>query len=337
VTNEERVRAALEKAFGEPFTEYQWSMITSLGYERTVLAKERTVEQVAEELRQLQAVVAARPDVAKKALEPDATIEAPVTWDQMERLVLGRVLAIKGAEGTRPAAVSGGAPERRYRGSQKRTRRRRQILTGVCLVLAAAVVAVALVNPWRETSTTAAPESPGAPASTPASASGGGWPAEAVFSHLTTTTSSTTTSSTTTTLAQTPDFVAHLSGAESTPPMDTLATGVLSLTLTPGGDALQYVFAVTNALDLTMAALCQGEPGVSGARIFTLRDDRPIPGVFSGVAVRGTLTADMLFGPLAGKTMADLVVLLEEGMIYVKAGTAANPWGEIRGQVGAVE
>jgi hypothetical protein len=127
--------------------------------------------------------------------------------------------------------------------------------------------------------------------------------------------------------------VAHLSGAESLPPVDTMATGVLSLTLTPGGDGLQYVLAVTYALDLTMAALCQGEPGVSGARIFTFRDDRPIQGLFSGLVVKGTLTADMLFGPLEGKTMADLVALIGEGMIYVKAGTAANPWGEIRGQV----
>lgn len=331
MTNEERVRAALDKAFGQPFTDYQWNMITSLGYERMVLAKERTVEQVAEELRQLKAVVVARPDVAKRVLEPDATVEAPITWDQMERLVLGRVLATAGVEGPGPAAASE-APERRYQGSQRRTRRRRQILTGVCLVLAAAVVVVVLVNPWRDGTPTPAPESPSPPASTPTAASGGGWPAEAIFSQLATTTSSTTT----TTVAPPPDFVAHLSGAESLPPVDTMATGVLSLTLTPGADAVQYVFAVTNALDLTMAALCQGEPGQSGARIFTLRGDRPIQGVFSGVVVKGTLTADMLFGPLEGKTIADLVALLEQGAIYVKAGTAANPWGEIRGQAEAV-
>lgn len=337
MTGEEQVRAALEKAFGQPFTDYQWSMITSLGYERTVLAKERTVEQVAEELRQLKAVAAMRPKAASKALEPDATVEATLSWDHMERLVLGRVLATGESGGQRPAAARGEPHERRYAGSQKRTRRRRQVLTVICLLLAAAVVAVALANPWAdEATTTTVPKSPDASTvpMTATSDSISGWPSR-IFAGLSTTT--TTSSTTTTTLLARPDFVANLSGAASVPPVDTIATGVLSLTLTPDGRVVQYVFAVTNALDLTMAAICQGEAGSGGERVFTLRDALPIKGVFSGLVVKGTITADMLLGPLQGKTMADFVALAREGLLYVKAGTAANPWGEIRGQIESVE
>jgi hypothetical protein len=194
---------------------------------------------------------------------------------------------------------------------------------------------VALVDPWAgAATTTTASESAGVSALLPGEESGSatGWPAR-ISAGLTTTTSSITTA---TTPAATPDFVAHLSGAESVPPVDTLATGVLSLTLAPDGNSVQYVLAVTNAFDLTMAALCQGEAGSNGARVFTLRNDLPVQGVFSGVVARGTITADMLFGPLEDKTMADFVALAKDGLLFVKAGTSANPWGEIRGQIEAV-
>lgn len=49
--------------------------------------------------------------------------------------------------------------------------------------------------------------------------------------------------------------------------------------------------------------------------------------------VRGILTNQDLVGPLAGRTIADLIREFERGNAYVNVHTNQNPGGEIRGQV----
>lgn len=48
---------------------------------------------------------------------------------------------------------------------------------------------------------------------------------------------------------------------------------------------------------------------------------------------RGEIDASDLVGPLAGKTLEDLVALLNSGGAYVNLHTAAFPGGELRAQV----
>ncbi len=156
-----------------------------------------------------------------------------------------------------------------------------------------------------------------------------------------TTTSSTTSSSTTTSIRATtttevdltPTFVAQLTGAEAVPAVTTDATGTLTMTVAEDGASVDYVFEVDNLSDLTVARVRVGAAGTSGDEILTLYPGPTIVGSFSGVVAEGSFTAAQLLGPLAGKTIADLVALLETGTVYLNVGTAANRNGELRGQL----
>ena len=56
-------------------------------------------------------------------------------------------------------------------------------------------------------------------------------------------------------------------------------------------------------------------------------------GKFSGLLAKGTITDKDLIGPLAGKTVADLVAMIKDGGAYVNVHTDKYPDGEIRGQI----
>jgi len=56
-------------------------------------------------------------------------------------------------------------------------------------------------------------------------------------------------------------------------------------------------------------------------------------GICGFADVSGTITAADLTGPLAGKTMGDLVAAIRAGNIYINFHTASFPAGEIRGQL----
>jgi len=56
-------------------------------------------------------------------------------------------------------------------------------------------------------------------------------------------------------------------------------------------------------------------------------------GICGFADISGTITAADLTGPLAGRTMSDLLAAIRAGNIYVNFHTAAFPAGEIRGQL----
>jgi hypothetical protein len=51
------------------------------------------------------------------------------------------------------------------------------------------------------------------------------------------------------------------------------------------------------------------------------------------VSETGSITADKLEGPMAGKQLSDLATAMNNGETYVNIHTEANPNGEIRGQI----
>jgi hypothetical protein len=55
--------------------------------------------------------------------------------------------------------------------------------------------------------------------------------------------------------------------------------------------------------------------------------------MFSGEIAKGTITEKDLIGPLAGKTVGDLVKMIKDGGAYVNVHTDKYPDGEIRGQI----
>jgi hypothetical protein len=153
----------------------------------------------------------------------------------------------------------------------------------------------------------------------------------------TTTTSSTTTTTTviptTTTVSNPRVFVADLSGSEQVPKVTSSASGHLTCTLLADGASLDFTLEVTNISGVTLARLRQGAAGTSGPVVATIYGGPTKSGIFTGELASGTLKAADLSGPLAGKTIADLVGLITTGQIYVNVGTTKNTNGEIRGQV----
>ncbi|HEX8425611.1 CHRD domain-containing protein [Hymenobacter sp.] len=115
---------------------------------------------------------------------------------------------------------------------------------------------------------------------------------------------------------------ARLDGAQEVPAVNTSALGVASFTLNVTRDTL-FVNATFNGLSgaITQAHLHNGRPGMTGP---------PIIDLFR--FVRGSQLRGFLTGP-NDLTPTRLRALLA-GQYYINIHTAANPNGEIRGQVG---
>jgi CHRD domain len=138
----------------------------------------------------------------------------------------------------------------------------------------------------------------------------------------------TTAVSTNSVYAQGPQkIVVNLSGSEEVPPVQTEATGVAEFI--PGEDSVAYSVNATNIQGVTAGHIHLGERGENGPVVVTLfKYDSPM----NEVSETGTITADKLEGPLAGKQLSDLAAAGANGTLYVNIHTEQNPNGEIRGQ-----
>jgi hypothetical protein len=67
------------------------------------------------------------------------------------------------------------------------------------------------------------------------------------------------------------------------------------------------------------------------ADLLTLQD--PPTGLVNGVLAEGKIKANDLKGPLAGKSLSDLVMAMETGLAYANIHTVEFPGGELRGQL----
>lgn len=128
-------------------------------------------------------------------------------------------------------------------------------------------------------------------------------------------------------------YTAQLSGANEVPAVDTRARGATILQLNADGTELKYRLIASNIDDVRMAHIHVGAAGVNGPVVAWLYGPSAESGAQNGVLATGTITAEDLVGPLAGRSLDDLVALLESGDAYVNVHTVAYPGGEIRGQV----
>ena len=134
-------------------------------------------------------------------------------------------------------------------------------------------------------------------------------------------------------MARPTTYTAHLSGAEEVPPVDTDATGQTVLRLNGDGTALQFRLIVANIDDVTQAHIHVGAEGVNGPVVAFLFGEVSGDGTSNGVLATGTITADDLMGPLAGRSLGALVAKLNSGTAYVNVHTVDHRGGEIRGQI----
>lgn len=129
-------------------------------------------------------------------------------------------------------------------------------------------------------------------------------------------------------------FKAVLSGKEVMPTaVDTKATGDMEIMLGKDGKELGYTLNIKDIENVTAAHIHAGKKGVEGPPVVGLFGGPKKDAKFSGVLAKGTITDKDLKGPLAGKTIADLVKMIKSGDAYVNVHTAAHPGGEVRGQL----
>lgn len=99
------------------------------------------------------------------------------------------------------------------------------------------------------------------------------------------------------------------------------------------GDSLGYLLSVNDISNVTAAHLHMGKPGTEGPVIAPLYVGAKRAGEFTGLLAEGTITSRDLRGPLAGKTLDDLISLIRSGDVYVNVHTDQHPAGEISGVV----
>ncbi len=128
-------------------------------------------------------------------------------------------------------------------------------------------------------------------------------------------------------------FTAKLSGKEETPAAMTKGGGEAIFKLSKDGKELTYELKVKGLENVAAAHIHAGKKGEEGGPVAGLFAGPKKEGKFSGVLAKGTITDKDLVGPLAGKTIGDLVAMIKEGGAYVNVHTAKYPNGEIRGQV----
>ncbi len=153
----------------------------------------------------------------------------------------------------------------------------------------------------------------------------------------------------------TTDFTATLSGKEVVPPVKTDGTGVANFEVSQS--SLNYQINVLNAGTITTVQIQSGAVGTNGDVLVTLFkskgndgklfDDFPklrdLSSKFSDISsttqrsssfsASGNVHASDLTGPLAGKTINDLVSAMQSGNTYVNVNTEEHPKGELRGQI----
>src|ERR687889_1264996 len=123
-------------------------------------------------------------------------------------------------------------------------------------------------------------------------------------------------------------FAATLSAQEEVPPTNSQATGMAEFTVM--GDNVQYTVNASNIQSVTAGHIHSGKQGENGPIVVTLfKNESPT----NEVSETGSITADKLEGPMAGKQLTDLVTAMTNGETYVNIHTEQNPNGEIRGQI----
>ena len=128
-------------------------------------------------------------------------------------------------------------------------------------------------------------------------------------------------------------FKATLAGKDEVPAVETKATGEAIFKLSKDGKEIFYTLKEKDIDNAKAAHIHAGKMGEEGAVLVGLFGGPKKEGMFSGVLAKGTIKDTNLVGPLAGKTIGDLVDMLKSGGAYVNVHTDKYPGGEIRGQV----
>jgi len=143
----------------------------------------------------------------------------------------------------------------------------------------------------------------------------------------------------------------HANGSMEVPVRDSQGQAQLILHLARDGDSLDYKLIASNIENVFMAHIHLAPPGMNGPIVVWLYPSTaPVPltpptgPIDPGPIAEGTITAANLVGPLAGRSLEDLVSALNNDSAYVNlhtndgvaptnTGPGDFPGGEIRGDI----
>ncbi len=128
-------------------------------------------------------------------------------------------------------------------------------------------------------------------------------------------------------------FKAKLTGKDEVPAVMTKGGGEAIFKLSKDGKELSYELKVKGLENIAASHIHMGKVGEEGAPVVGLFGGPKKEGRFSGVLAKGLISDKDLVGPLAGKTISDLVTMIKDGDAYVNVHTAKDPGGEIRGEI----
>jgi hypothetical protein len=120
---------------------------------------------------------------------------------------------------------------------------------------------------------------------------------------------------------------ADLNGGQEVPPVATGATGKGTVVISADGSTITYLVTYTGLSGAANAAhIHTGAVGVNGGVI--------LPLTAGASPMSGTLTSADFAASGSVTTFAQAVAAIQAGTTYINIHTAANPGGEIRGQIG---
>lgn len=132
-------------------------------------------------------------------------------------------------------------------------------------------------------------------------------------------------------------FDAHLLPRNEVPPLTGTMTGRAVFDVVDGGQAVHYTLTLNDTSQVFVAHIHLAPAGFNGPIVVFLFGPLPLPGLTQeDVRVEGYITKASLVGPLAGKTLNDLLSAMKSGQAYVNAHTVAHPGGAARGQIEVV-
>ena len=136
-------------------------------------------------------------------------------------------------------------------------------------------------------------------------------------------------------------YKSEMNGQNEVPPVQSSATGLAEFTSAENGTIKYRINAtgVSEAAGITSAHIYSGVEGQNGGVIADLwkTPQSKDKDTSYGVIFRGNITDSLLKGSLQGKTLDDLMTLMDSGDAYVNLHTTTHPDGEIRGQLSNVD
>jgi hypothetical protein len=145
-----------------------------------------------------------------------------------------------------------------------------------------------------------------------------------------------------------PDFIATLSGKEVVPPVKTTGTGVAHFVVS--NNSIYYQINLFNTEKIISVQIHSGAAGTNGDVLVTLfkskdndtnsikdipkiSDNSSITQRSSSFSASGNFDASDLTGSLNGKTVNDIILIMQSDEMYVNVITERHPDGELRGQI----